>query len=155
VLSPANENGGGQIVVAGHTDAVARLVALVGERKGRAIPLNVSAPFHCALMQQAADRLAEALGEVQVHPLTVPVVATVDGEPNTDPSRVKELLIRQVTGRVRWEVSVRKILHMGNAAGVEVGHGKVLTGLVRRISKDLKLARAGTPGDIDVLKVQA
>ncbi len=155
VVSPANENGGGQTVVAGHTEAVERLVNLAKERKARAIRLNVSAPFHCALMQPAADRLAEALESVCVSEMRVPVVANVDGEPNRDPGRVKDLLVQQVTGRVRWEASVRKILHMGIGFGLEVGPGKVLSGLARRISKDLTVSRVGTPDDIDVLKVQA
>lgn len=151
VCSPANENGGGQIVVAGHAEAVTRLAALAKSRKARAVPLKVSAPFHCALMQPAADRLADALAEIEIGPMTAPVVSNVEAEPNDDSGRVKELLVRQVTQRVRWEASVRKVVHMGVPRAIEVGHGKVIAGLVRRIAKDLPVAAAASPADIAVL----
>ncbi len=152
VCSPANENGGGQIVVAGHAEAIERLISLCKERKRRAIPLKVSAPFHCALMQPAADRLAAALAEIQIGPLAVPVVTNVEAEPNVDPSRVADLLVRQVTARVRWEASVRKAVHMGVTRAIEVGHGKVLTGLVRRIAPEIDVRGAASPADIAVLE---
>jgi [acyl-carrier-protein] S-malonyltransferase len=152
VVSPANENGGGQIVVAGHAAAVERLSDLAHEADARAIPLKVSAPFHCALMQPAADRLAAALEHVRVGPMRAPVVSNVDAEPNRDPERVKALLVSQVTQRVRWEASVRKALHMGVGRALEIGHGKVLAGLSRRISRDLVVAPVGSPDHIDVLK---
>lgn len=152
VVSPANENGGGQIVVAGHAEAVDRLVALAKGEKARAIPLKVSAPFHCALMQPAADRLAEALRDVEVHELRVPVITNVEAEPNADRERVRDLLVRQVTSRVRWEASVRTALRMGAQRGLEVGHGKVLAGLVKRMKVDLRVLPVGSPDDIDVLK---
>ncbi len=152
VLAPANENGGGQIVVAGHAEAVARLVAAAKAHKARAIPLKVSAPFHCALMAPAAERLARALESIEIRPLRVPVVANVDAEPNRDAARVKDLLVRQVTGRVRWEASVRKVLHMGVRRGIEVGHGRVLAGLVRRIARELAVTPFGSPAHLDVLK---
>lgn len=151
----ANENGGGQLVVAGHADAVGRLVAEVKAARGKAILLNVSAPFHCSLMQPAAERLAEALAQISVAPLRTPVIANVDAEPNNDPSRVKDLLVRQITGRVRWETSVRKAVHIGVRRGLEIGHGKVLAGLIKRISPDLPVAAVGSPEDLDVLKVGA
>ena len=132
-VNPANENGGSQVVVAGHSGAVERLSDLAEEADGRAIPLKVSAPFHCGLMTPAAQRLAQALEPVEIGQFTAPVIANVDGEPNTDPSRVKGLLVEQVTSRVRWESSVRKAFHMGIEQGLEVGHGKVIRGLVRRI----------------------
>ena len=152
-VSIANENGGGQLVVAGHSAAVQRLVADVKASRGKAILLNVSAPFHCALMQPAAERLAVALEHVQVHPLQVPVIANVDAEPNQDATRVKDLLIRQITGRVRWEASVRKALHMGITRCFELGHGKVLAGLIKRIAPELAVVPVGSPADLDVLKV--
>jgi len=152
VCSAANENGGGQIVAAGHAEAIERLVALVKSRKKRAIPLKVSAPFHCALMQPAAERLREALAGVEIGPMQAPVISNVEAEPNDDPSRVADLLVRQVTERVRWEASVRKAMHIGVEQAVEVGHGVVLTGLVRRIAKDLTVRRAGSPSDIAVLE---
>lgn len=151
VCSPANENGGGQIVVAGHAEAIERLMVLAKERKRRAIPLKVSAPFHCALMLPAADRLRDALAEIAVGPLTVPVVTNVEAEPNADPSRVAELLVRQVTSRVRWEASVRKAVHMGVDRAIEVGHGKVLAGLVRRIAPELDVRGAASPAEIAAL----
>lgn len=152
VCSPANENGGGQIVVAGHAEAVGRLVALAKSRKARAIPLKVSAPFHCALMQPAAQRLAAALEGVSVGPMRIPVITNVEAVPNDDSARVRDLLVRQVTHRVRWEASVQAAARAGVEAGLEVGHGKVLAGLVKRIAPEITLAPVGSPDDIDVLK---
>lgn len=151
VCSPANENGGGQIVVAGHADAIERLMALAKERKRRAVPLKVSAPFHCALMQPAADRLKAALAEIVVGPMTAPVVTNVEAEPNDDPSRVAELLVRQVTSRVRWEASVRKAVHMGVDRAIEIGQGKVLAGLVRRIAPEIDVRGAASAAEIAAL----
>ncbi len=151
VVSPANENGGGQIVVAGHAEAVKRLVGLAKEKKARAIPLKVSAPFHCALMQPAADRLAEALASIEVRAFDVPVITNVEAEPNEDPTRVADLLVRQVTHRVRWEASVQKAAQLGIDSALEVGHGKVLAGLVRRIDRSLSVRGVGSPENIDVL----
>jgi [acyl-carrier-protein] S-malonyltransferase len=155
VVSIANENGGGQLVVAGHSEAVARLVAQVKAARGKAIMLNVSAPFHCALMQPAADRVAAALAAIEVRPLRVPVIANVDAEANRDASRVKDLLVRQITGRVRWEASVRKAVQLGARRCLELGHGKVLAGLIKRIDPDLPVVPVGSPAEIDVLKVGA
>ena len=151
-VSPANENGGGQVVVAGHAAAVQRLSDLAEEADARAIPLKVSAPFHCGLMAPAAQRLAEALVPVEIGSFTAPVIANVDAEANSDPSRVKALLVEQVTSRVRWESSVRKAFHMGVAQGVELGHGKVIRGLVRRIERGLKVFTFGSPAHADVLQ---
>jgi len=151
----ANENGGGQLVVAGHSAAVHRLVAEVKAIRGKAILLNVSAPFHCGLMRPAAERLAAALEQVHVHPLQVPVIANVDAEVNRDATRVKDLLVRQITGRVRWEASVRNAVHMGVTRFIELGHGKVLAGLIKRIAADVPVVPVGSPADIDVLKVEA
>lgn len=152
VCSPANDNGGGQIVVAGHAEAVQRLISLVKDRKRRAIPLKVSAPFHCALMQPAAERLRQALAEIEVGPMTAPVVTNVEAEPNAEAARVPELLVRQVTERVRWEASVRKAVHMGIDRVIEVGHGTVLAGLVRRIAPEIEVRGAASPDDIAVLE---
>lgn len=154
-VSPANENGGGQVVVAGHAAAVERLCDLAENAEARAIPLKVSAPFHCALMAPAAQRLAEALEPIEIGSFSAPVIANVDAEPNNDPSRVKALLVEQVTSRVRWEASVRKAFHMGVTQGLEVGHGKVIKGLVRRIERGLKVFPFGSPADTDVLKGSA
>jgi [acyl-carrier-protein] S-malonyltransferase len=151
-VSPANENGGSQVVVAGHAGAVERLSDLAEEADGRAIPLKVSAPFHCGLMTPAAKRLAEALEPVEIGEFSAPVIANVDAEPNVDPARVKGLLVEQVTSRVRWESSVRKAFHMGVHQGLEVGHGKVIRGLVRRIERNLKVFSFGSPAHADVLQ---
>lgn len=152
VLAPANENGGGQIVIAGHAIALQRAIDAIVARSAKAIPLKVSAPFHCALMQPAANRLAAALREVEVHPMNAPVIANVDAEPNADPGRVRELLERQVTHRVRWEASVQRAKAMGLEQALEIGHGKVLAGLIRRIEPGLKVLGVSSPADIDVLK---
>jgi [acyl-carrier-protein] S-malonyltransferase len=152
-VSVANENGGGQLVVAGHAEAVTRLVAAVKAIRGKAIVLNVSAPFHCSLMQPAAERVAAALEQITIHPLRVPVIANVDAEANEDPTRVKDLLVRQITGRVRWDASVRNAVHMGVTRCLELGHGKVLAGLIKRIDPSVPVGCVGSPDDIDVLKV--
>lgn len=152
MVAIANENGGGQLVVAGHQKAVERLCEAVKVAKGRAIALDVSAPFHCSLMQPAADRLAQALGDIEVSPLKVPVIANVDAEPNAAHERVKELLVAQVTGRVRWEASVQKAVAIGVTHGIELGHGKVLAGLCRRIDRSLKVTPLGQPADVQTLE---
>jgi len=155
IVAPANENGGGQTVVAGHAGAVARLVAAAKERRWRAIPLNVSAPFHCSLMAPAAERLAAALEQIEVSPMRFPVITNVEAEANHSEARVKSLLIEQVTRRVRWEASVRKALHMGITTAYELGHGKVLRGLVKRITKDINVTCLSSTADFDVLDVRA
>jgi len=152
VVSPANLNGGGQVVIAGHKDAVDRACAAAKTRGAkRAIPLAVSAPFHCALMQPAADRLATELARVDVKAPGVPVVSNVEAKPNQDAARVKELLERQVTAPVRWEESVQCLAGLGVDSVVEVGAGKVLGGLVRRIAPELTVHAAGDPASIEAL----
>jgi len=151
IVAFANENGGGQIVVAGHRPAVDRLAAAVKEAGGRAIGLDVSAPFHCSLMQPAAERLEAALNTVRIHPFSVPVIANVDAEPNAEPKRVANLLVQQVTGRVRWEASVRHAVASGVTHAIEFGHGKILTGLCRRIDRGLKVITVGRPSDLEAL----
>lgn len=149
VVSPANFNAPGQIVIAGHADAVARASALAGERKGRVIPLKVSAPFHCALMQPAAERLREALAKLTIGPLAFPVVANVDAKANEDPARVSELLVQQVAGTVRWQQGVQAIVAAGVETFVELGPGKVLAGLLRRIHKPAKVLNVGDPEGLE------
>jgi [acyl-carrier-protein] S-malonyltransferase len=151
VVSCANFNAPGQIVIAGAARAVARVSERVGEEKGKAIPLKVSAPFHCALMAPAAAALKAALADVEVKPLAFPVVANVDARPNTDPERVKELLVRQVDGAVRWEQAIR-LMHMeGITHAIEIGPGKVLAGLGRRIAKEMKIHSVGDVASLDAL----
>ncbi len=156
VVSPANLNGGGQVVIAGHKGAVERACAAAKARGAkRAVPLAVSAPFHCALMQPAADKLAAELGRVEVTAPEVPVVTNVEAAPNQDPARVPELLTRQVTAPVRWEESVERLVAMGVTRAVELGAGNVLAGLVRRIAPALTVAPAGDPEAIVALATNA
>jgi [acyl-carrier-protein] S-malonyltransferase len=151
IVSPANLNGGNQIVVAGHIDAVERVSDLAHDADGRAITLKVSAPFHCALMQPAAERLAAWLEKVDVAPMRAPVISCVDAEPIASVDRVRGLLVAQVTNRVRWEESVRKALHMGCTRAIELGNGKVLRGLMRRIDRSFKVYSLGEPEDVEKL----
>jgi [acyl-carrier-protein] S-malonyltransferase len=149
VVSPANFNAPGQIVVAGHAAAVARLGELVAAEKGRVIPLKVSAPFHCALMAPAARVVQSELERARVQPPKFPIVANFDAQPNSDAGRVKELLVRQVDGPVRWEASVRLMAERGVTHALEIGPGKVLAGLVKRIAKDIKVLSVGDAASLD------
>ena len=151
VVAPANFNAPGQIVIAGHRAAVERASAAVAAKGGKAIPLKVSAPFHCALMRPAAEGLAAALETVRIVAPRVPVVSNVSAEPTTDPGRIRELLVRQVDGAVRWEESVQRLVAMGVGTVVEVGPGKVLQGLVKRIDKSVRVVGVETPDDLDKL----
>jgi [acyl-carrier-protein] S-malonyltransferase len=140
VVAPANFNSPGQIVIAGHATAVQRAIDIAktkGYRKAMLLP--VSAPFHCSLMQPAADRLRQVLDCVFVHPLALPVVTNVEATPNQDAGRVRELLVAQVCAPVLWEQSVQTMIGMGVTRCVEIGPGKVLTGLVKRINKEISL----------------
>jgi [acyl-carrier-protein] S-malonyltransferase len=152
IVSPANHNGGGQIVIAGSKAAVERASALCKERGGKAIPLAVSAPFHCGLMKPAADRLAAELARVELVAPSVPVVTNVEAAPSQDPAQLKRLLVEQVTAPVRWEESVQKIVALGAARAIEVGAGNVLAGLVKRIAPELPVAGAGDSESIAALK---
>ena len=139
VVSPANYNAPGQIVIAGHAGAVARAGELVSAAGGRAKPLNVSAPFHCALMAPAARVLEGALARTTINRPAFPIVANFDARPNDDAARVKDLLVRQVDGPVRWEASIELMARQGVTHALEIGPGKVLAGLVKRIAKDIKV----------------
>ena len=149
VVSPANYNAPGQIVIAGHTAAVQRASKLVAERQGKAIPLKVSAPFHCSLMAPAAQKLAARLETVTISPLAFPVLANVDARPNEEARRVKELLVLQVDHPVRWEETVRAMAESGVTHVLEIGPGKVLTGLVRRIAKEIEVLPVGSVEGIE------
>lgn len=150
VISPANLNGAGQIVIAGHTAAVDRAIGLAKQRGAkRAVPLQVSAPFHCALMKPAADRLEAALAGVAVAEPRVPVVSNVEATPNSLAGRVKELLVRQVTAPVRWEESVARLSADGVDRAYELGSGAVLGGLVRRIAPAIKVTTIGEPHEVE------
>ncbi|HZH50385.1 MAG TPA: ACP S-malonyltransferase [Microvirga sp.] len=153
VCDAANDNGGAQVVVSGHKSAVERAVAIAQEKGAkRAVMLAVSAPFHCALMQPAADAMREALAAVTVNPPVVPVVANVEAAPVTDPDAIRDALVRQVTGTVRWRESVAYMASQGVEAFYEVGSGKVLTGLVKRIAAGAAAVAIGTPDDVVALK---
>lgn len=153
VVSAANLNGGGQVVIAGHAAAVTRAIEVCKQRGAkRAVPLQVSAPFHCALMQPAADRLAAELARVEVAAPSVPVVTNVEAAPNQDAGRVRALLTEQVTAPVRWEESIEKLAAMGVTEAIEVGAGNVLAGLVKRIAPGINVRGAGDPESIRSLK---
>jgi [acyl-carrier-protein] S-malonyltransferase len=156
VCQAANDNGGGQVVVSGHKPAVERAVE-IAKAKGarRAMLLPVSAPFHCALMQPAADAMAEALGKTRVKPPVVPVVANVTAKPTSEPAEIVRRLIEQVTGTVRWRECVGFMAGAGVTAFYEVGAGKVLTGLVKRIAEGATGSAIGTPEDVAAFKASA
>jgi [acyl-carrier-protein] S-malonyltransferase len=156
VVSPANLNGGGQVVIAGHKSAVERACAAAKARGAkRALPLPVSAPFHCALMEPAAIGLARELERVAVANPSVPVVTNAEAQPNQEASRIRDLLTRQVTAPVRWEESVLRLSAMGVESVLEVGAGQVLAGLVRRIAPSLAVQSAGDPESIAALMGKA
>lgn len=149
VVAPANYNGGGQIVIAGAKNAVTRAMALAQERGAkRALALPVSAPFHCQLMQPVAEGLKQVLGDFSVRPFFVGVVTNVEAEVNQDASRVKELLTEQAVKPVRWEESVRKLSQLGCERALEIGPGKVLKGLIKRIAPALQVDNFATPQDL-------
>lgn len=150
VCEAANDNGGAQVVVSGHKGAVERAMKIAGERGvKRAVLLPVSAPFHCSLMQPAADAMAEALASVAMAAPKVPLVANVTADRVTAPDEIRDLLVRQVTGTVRWRESVLFMKAQGVTSLVELGSGKVLGGLARRIDKELTGSSVGTPADVD------
>jgi len=136
VLTPANFNSQGQIVISGHLEAIERGIALAKEMGARkAVPLPVSAPFHCPLMEPAGQRLEAELAQIEINELKTPVVTNVEAEPNTSKERVRDLLVRQVSSPVRWEDSMNRMIELGTERFVEIGPGKVLLGLLRRIDK--------------------
>lgn len=151
VVEAANFNAPGQVVIAGHVGAVIRAGELVVAQNGRAVALNVSAPFHCSLMAPAARALEAKLAGVSVAPPLCPVVANFDAKPNTDARRVKDLLVQQVDGPVRWEESVRFMASHGVTHALEIGPGKVLAGLVKRITKQIKVLSVGDRASLDSL----
>ena len=155
VCAAANDNAPGQVVVSGHKQAVERAIAVAAERGARrSVLLPVSAPFHCALMQPAAEVMREALAEVALAPPEVPIVANVTACAVESPENIRRLLVDQVTGLVRWRESVLYMKEQGVHRLIELGAGKVLTGLARRIDRDLAAVAAGDPAEIEaVLKL--
>jgi [acyl-carrier-protein] S-malonyltransferase len=148
VVSPANFNAPGQVVIAGHTAAVERAAALAKERKLKAIPLKVSAPFHCALMAPAAAALDRALREIEFGAFQFPVISNVEAAPNSDSSRVRELLVRQVAGAVRWQETLESMARQGVKAAWEIGPGQVLAGLAKRTVPNLVVWPAFEPEEV-------
>ena len=150
VCDAANDNGPGQVVLSGHKSAVERAVEIAAERGSRrSIMLPVSAPFHCALMKSAADEMAEALAEVKLAEPLVPLVANVSAEPVRDTEEIKRLLVAQVTGLVRWRECVLTMKREGVDNLVELGAGRVLTGLAKRIDRELAASSVGTPAEVE------
>jgi [acyl-carrier-protein] S-malonyltransferase len=152
VCAVANDNGPGQIVVSGHREAVERAVALAAaEGARRSIMLPVSAPFHSSLMARAAEVMAEALAETQIDAPLAPVVANVTATPTSDPAEIRKLLVAQVTQMVRWRESIQVFAAEEVEEVVEVGAGRVLAGLVKRIDRTLPAISVGTPGEVEAL----
>jgi [acyl-carrier-protein] S-malonyltransferase len=146
----ANDNAPGQVVLSGNKAAIDR-AAEIAKAKGvkRAIPLSVSAPFHCALMQPAADAMAEALSKITIRPPAVPLLANVTAQETTEPETIRRWLVDQITGRVRWRESMLALRSLGVTATVEAGGNKVLTGMIKRIDKELQSVTLDTPADIE------
>jgi [acyl-carrier-protein] S-malonyltransferase len=154
VVSPANLNGGGQVAIAGSAAAVARAserAKAAGAR--RVVPLQVSAPFHCALMKPAEDRLAPELRALATRTPRVPIVANVDAEPKREAAAAIDALVAQVSSPVRWEAVVQRLASEGITTYVEVGPGTVLSGLVKRIHRDATIVNFGSPEDLNSVEV--
>ena len=153
VVQAANDNDPGQVVISGHKGAVERAAAAMKEAGAkRALMLPVSAPFHSVLMQPAAAVMAEALAGVDIQPPAVPLVANVRAEAVTEPGAIRRLLVEQVTGTVRWRESVANMAQAGVAEFWEIGAGKALSGMIKRIARDAAVRNVGVPADIAALK---
>lgn len=149
-VSIANDNSFGQIVISGHKQAVEKAIELAKEKGGkRSVILPVSAPFHCSLMQPAADKMKEALAGVKINSPILPLVANVVAKAVTDPDKIREYLVQQVTGQVRWRESVLYMKNQNITKLIELGAGKVLAGLTKRIDKDLAAIPIGTLAEIE------
>jgi [acyl-carrier-protein] S-malonyltransferase len=153
VVAPANLNGAGQVVIAGSKAAVARAAALAKQRGAkRVLDVPVSAPFHCRLMEPAAEALKKVLWDIPVRPLRTGIITNVEADVNLDAERVKPLLIQQAVSPVRWEESVQKLAALGCRRVIEIGPGKVLAGLVKRIAPDLAVDNFDVPQDVRNLR---
>jgi [acyl-carrier-protein] S-malonyltransferase len=152
-VEPANLNGGGQIVISGHTSAVDRAIPEAKAAGAKiAKKLAVSAPFHCSLMAPARQRLSVAIADVAIAAPSVPVVANVTAQPTTDPAKIKDLLVQQVTAPVRWEESIQAVAAMGVTKAYELGSGAVLKGLVKRIAETIAVTTIGEPHEVEAFK---
>ena len=153
VVQAANDNDPGQVVISGHKDAVERAAAAMKQAGAkRALMLPVSAPFHSVLMQPAAAVMANALAGVDINPPAVPLVANVRAEAVTEPGAIRRLLVEQVTGTVRWRKSIANMAEAGVTEFWEIGAGKALSGMIKRIAKDAMVRNVGVPADIAALK---
>jgi [acyl-carrier-protein] S-malonyltransferase len=153
ICQAANDNGAGQVVVSGHRAAVERAVAIAKEKGARrATMLSVSAPFHCALMQPAAEAMAAALADVTIKPPVVPLIANVTAKPISDPAEIAGALVAQVTGTVRWRESVDFMVAAGTDCFYEIGAGKVLSGLVKRMADGARVLAIATPQDVEAFR---
>ena len=153
ICQAANDNDPAQVVVSGHKGAVERALDLAKARGAkRAILLPVSAPFHCALMQPAAEAMREALAGVTITAPAVPLVANVRAEAVSDPALIRDLLVQQVTGSVRWRESVMWMAAQGVTSFWEIGAGKALSGMIKRIAREAETRAVGAPVDIAALK---
>ena len=151
IVAAANDNADGQVVLSGHKGAVEVAIEVAKEKGAKkAMLLPVSAPFHCALMQPAADVMAERLKDVMIAPPKVPLIANVTAEEVRDPDSIRRLLVEQVTGRVRWRECVLYMGRQGVSELVELGAGKILTGMVRRINRDMTGSAIGAPFSADI-----
>lgn len=148
VLAPANFNAPGQIVIAGHAEAVEKASQLAATRKMKAVALKVSAPFHCALMLPAADEVATALASVTFEKFRFPVISNVDAQPNHDPARARELLVRQIAGAVRWQETMEYIAAQAPRRVLEIGPGRVLAGLARKAAPTLDVKPVFEPAEV-------
>ncbi len=156
VVSLANLNGGGQVVIAGKRDAVLRTMTLASQKGAkRTLELPVSAPFHCPLMQPASDGLKQVLADVKVKPLAIGVVTNVEAEVNSDPGRIVSLLVEQVVSPVRWEESVKRLKELGCQRVLEIGPGKVLCGLIKRIDSSLESKNVDSPQSLGAIMESA
>jgi [acyl-carrier-protein] S-malonyltransferase len=150
IVTVANDNSVGQIVISGHREAVDRAIALAAERGiKKAIMLPVSAPFHCPLMAPAAEVMADALARVDMRVPQVPIIANVTADVVADPQKIRTLLVEQVTGMVRWRPTVERLAVKGVTEMLELGPGKTLAGLAKRIAPDVVVHSLSTPHDID------
>lgn len=150
ICSCANDNAPGQIVVSGHKEAVERAIALAAERGAkRSVILPVSAPFHCALMEPAAKKMQEALKDIVIHRPMVPLIANVTADAVAEPEKIRTLLVEQVTGAVRWRESMMMLKSAGVDKVFELGAGKVLAGLMKRIDKEVAAYSASRPSEIE------
>jgi [acyl-carrier-protein] S-malonyltransferase len=152
----ANYNSPGQVVISGHTTSVTRACELAKSKGAkRALPLNVSAPFHSPLMEPAAARMKEALAAVSAQNPKAILIANITAKPVDKSDEIKDLLVKQVTGSVRWSESVETLASLGVTQTVEIGTGKVLSGLVKRIAPDMATNSIGEPSDIDAFATAA